>query len=65
MDPLQTLSSWAPFHIDALGLVTPLGADEINVSVGHLAPSRWLEYMPLLAGFVVAGDGFRAVRAEE
>ncbi|KAJ5421473.1 hypothetical protein N7491_009918 [Penicillium cf. griseofulvum] len=57
--PWKVLSTWAPFEIDALGLVTLLGADEVNVSVGRLAPSKWLEFMPLLAGFVFAGDRFR------
>ncbi|KAJ5817099.1 hypothetical protein N7447_009332 [Penicillium robsamsonii] len=58
--PWKVFSTWAPFQIDALGLVTLLGADEVNLSVGRLAPSQWLEFMPLLAGFVFAGDRFRA-----
>ncbi|KAL4906350.1 hypothetical protein BDW74DRAFT_190268 [Aspergillus multicolor] len=57
--PWKALSSWAPFQIDALGLLTLLGANEVDVSVGRLAPSYWLEYMPLLAGFVFAGDRIR------
>ncbi|KAL2865282.1 uncharacterized protein BJX67DRAFT_359133 [Aspergillus lucknowensis] len=59
MYPWKALSTWSPFEIDALGLVTLLGANEVDVSVGRLAPSYWLEYMPLLAGFVFAGDRFR------
>lgn len=58
--PWKSLSEWAPFEIDALGLLTLLGANEVDISVGRLAPSYWLEYMPLLAGFVFAGDRFRA-----
>ncbi|KAL4779397.1 hypothetical protein BJX76DRAFT_365258 [Aspergillus varians] len=58
--PWKALSTWAPFDIDALGLLTLLGAKEVDVSVGRLARSQWLEYMPLLAGFVFAGDQFRA-----
>ncbi|GIK05564.1 hypothetical protein Aspvir_009677 [Aspergillus viridinutans] len=61
--PWKVLSSWAPFKIDALGLVTLLGADEVNTSVGRLAPSYWMEFMPLLAGFVFAGDRFRSKQA--
>src|SRR5947209_13311360 len=57
--PWQSLSSWAPLRIDALGIVTLLGAEEIDASLGRLAQSRWLEYMPLLAGFVFASDRFR------
>ncbi|KAL4815265.1 hypothetical protein BDW67DRAFT_164780 [Aspergillus spinulosporus] len=59
MYPWKALSNWAPFEIDALGLVTLLGANEVDTAVGRLAPSYWLEYMPLLAGFVFAGDRFR------
>ncbi|KAL4878458.1 hypothetical protein BJY04DRAFT_221179 [Aspergillus karnatakaensis] len=58
--PWKALSAWAPFDIDALGLLTLLGAKEVDISVGRLARSKWLEYMPLLAGFVFAGDQFRA-----
>ncbi|KAI9368949.1 hypothetical protein BJX61DRAFT_546030 [Aspergillus egyptiacus] len=58
--PWKALSTWAPFEIDALGLLTLMGANEVDISVGRLARSCWLEYMPLLAGFVFAGDRFRA-----
>lgn len=61
--PWGALVSWAPFKIDALGLVTLLGADEVNSSVGRLAPSYWLEYMPLLASFIFANDRFRSKQA--
>lgn len=53
------LHSWAPFHIDALGLVTFLGSEEVNLYIGRLVPSRWLEYMPLLGTFIFAGDRFK------
>ena len=56
MLPLQSLRGWKPFRLDALGLLTLLGAEEVNRSIGRLVPSRWLEYMPLLDAFVVAGD---------
>ncbi|KAF3484332.1 uncharacterized protein GIQ15_03656 [Arthroderma uncinatum] len=58
--PWKALSRWTPFEIDALGLLTLLGANEVDISVGRLARSYWLEYMPLLAGFVFTGDRFRA-----
>lgn len=57
--PWQVLSSWAPFHIDALGIITLLGADEVDAWLGRLALSKWLEYMPLLGGYVFATDQFR------
>ena len=58
--PLAHLRDWKPFQIDALGLVTLLGADEVNQSVGTLQHRRYTEYLPLLAAFVVAGDRFVA-----
>lgn len=58
--PWPSLSDWAPFRIDALGLVTLLGSEEVNNSIGRLVPSRWLEYMPLLAAHVVACDLIKA-----
>src|SRR6201996_5083392 len=59
MLPWAQLKPWQPFRLDALGLVTLLGADEVNNSVGRLVTSRWLEYMPLLGAFVIAGDRFK------
>ncbi|KAJ5168400.1 uncharacterized protein N7482_003994 [Penicillium canariense] len=56
-----TLGSWAEgtgLHIDALGLVTLLGAEEMNRSIGRLVPSLYLDYLPLLGAFVVAGNQF-------
>jgi hypothetical protein len=56
--PLAHVRDWKPFQIDALGLVTLLGADEVNQSVGTLQHRRFTEYLPLLAAFVIAGDRF-------
>jgi len=57
--PWHVLKTWAPFKIDALGLVTLLGAEEVDDAIGRLAQSTYLEYMPLLGAFVIAGDRFR------
>ncbi|KAJ5664203.1 hypothetical protein N7507_004934 [Penicillium longicatenatum] len=57
--PLSSLYHWEPFKVDALGLITLLGAEEVNTWVGRLVRSRWVEYMPLLAMYVIAGDRFR------
>lgn len=56
--PWRVLSHWSPFKIDALGLVTLLGAEEVNAAVGRLVRSAYLEYLPLLGAFVIAGDRF-------
>lgn len=52
-DSVWPLRSWYnvdPFKIDALGLVTLLGAPEVNRHIGKLVRSRYLEYLPLLGG---------------
>ena len=57
----DTLSSWADstnLHVDALGLVTILGADEVDARIGRLVPSRYVEFLPLLGAFVLAGNRF-------
>ena len=57
--PWKGLLTWAPFQIDALGLITLLGAEEVNASVGRLVRSTWLEYLPLLGAYVIANESFR------
>jgi hypothetical protein len=57
----ESLSSWAKgtgLRIDALGLVTLLGAEEMDRNIGRLMPSDYFDYLPLLGAFVVAGDRF-------
>jgi hypothetical protein len=56
--PLAHIKAWKPFQIDALGLVTLLGTDEVGQSIGTLQRRRYTEHLPLLAIFVVAGDRF-------
>ena len=57
--PWIKLLHWQPFRIDALGLVTLLGAEEIDASVGRLVRSRYLEFLPLLGAFVISADRFK------
>ncbi|KAJ5211324.1 hypothetical protein N7472_001463 [Penicillium cf. griseofulvum] len=57
----ENLNSWAQgtgLRIDALGLVTLLGAEEMDRSIGQLVPSLYLKYLPLLGASVVAGNRF-------
>ncbi|KAI1214587.1 uncharacterized protein F4807DRAFT_466182 [Annulohypoxylon truncatum] len=56
--PLSYLSNWAPFRIDALGLVTLIGAEEVNRSVGRLVQSRYAKYLPLLGAHLIADNQF-------
>ncbi|ETN47038.1 uncharacterized protein HMPREF1541_01228 [Cyphellophora europaea CBS 101466] len=61
--PWTGLLQWQPFQIDALGLITLLGAEEVNASVGRLVRSTWLEYLPLLGAYVIANERFREKEA--
>lgn len=55
------LTTWVEgtgLKIDALGLLTLLGAEEMDLSIGSLVPSPYFDYLPLLGAFVVAGNRF-------
>ena len=57
----EALNAWADrtrLRVDALGLVTILGAEEVDRSIGRLVPSAPLGFLPLLGAFVVAGNRF-------
>lgn len=56
MFPLEQVKNWAPFKIDALGLVTLLGAGQVDRAVGCLSRNRFIDHLPFLAINVVAGD---------
>ncbi|KAI1090689.1 hypothetical protein F5B19DRAFT_461891 [Rostrohypoxylon terebratum] len=55
---LNYLQNWSPFRIDALGLVTMIGAEEVDWAIGRLIFNPWTEFLPLLGAFVVAGNRF-------
>lgn len=58
---LHKVKTWiesSTFHVYALGLITLLGAEEVNLSIGHLQRRRYTECLPLLATFVIAGNRF-------
>ncbi|KAH3945329.1 hypothetical protein HBI56_073280 [Parastagonospora nodorum] len=46
---------WSPFKIDALGLITLLGAEAMRKSLGQLVYTPW-EHFPLLAGYIFADN---------
>ena len=56
--PWTTLEHWGPFRIDALGLITLLGAEEVTQSTGSLVKRKVTECLPLLGAWMVAGDRF-------
>lgn len=57
---IRWLLRWRLFKIDALGLVTILGTDEVNRFIGRLSRSRLTEYLPLVSSFVIASDGIKS-----
>ena len=58
MAPLSGLLHWAPFHLDALGLVTLLGAEEVSIAVGALENAGFSEYLPLFGTYLIAENKF-------
>ena len=52
----QVLKLWAPFKIDALGLVTLLGANELDLTIGSLFCNPITEFLPLLASYIIANN---------
>jgi hypothetical protein len=63
--PLRNIKTWSdsvPFEIDALGLITLLGAEEVSAAIGNLQRRRLTEALPLLAAFILAGDRFTSVQ---
>ena len=52
-----SIGNWSPFRIDALGIVTLLGAEEVNLAAGKLSENRWfIDCLPLLAANLIAAD---------
>lgn len=62
---LDFLHHWAPFRIDALGIVTILGAAEVDMVVGRLARHHFTGCLPLLCAFqspaIILSDNFQAL----
>jgi len=45
-----------PFRLDALGLVTLLGTQELDIAIGRLVTNHFTEYLPLLGAYIIAGE---------
>ncbi|KAF7513249.1 hypothetical protein GJ744_010645 [Endocarpon pusillum] len=61
--PLRNVLEWSPFRIDALGIITMIGSDQVESAVGRLVNSRYVEYLPLLGAFAIASDQFADARS--
>jgi hypothetical protein len=58
MFQLTALQDWVPFHIDALGIITLLGADEVSFAFGRLAGNRYSSFLPTVGAYVFAANIF-------
>lgn len=56
--PRDALSSFRPFQLDALGIVTLLGATQIDITVGALSHNWLTQYLPLMGAYVFASNQF-------
>ncbi|KAK5051420.1 hypothetical protein LTR84_003072 [Exophiala bonariae] len=56
--PLHRAFPWQPFRLDALGLVTLLGAEEVSRAIGGLQHSTITEYLPLMGAYLIAANRF-------
>ncbi|KAI8935179.1 hypothetical protein NX059_007772 [Plenodomus lindquistii] len=56
MGYLSGIRSWGPFKIDALGIVTLLGADSLRKSSARLVTNPYSAYLPHLAAHIYADD---------
>lgn len=56
--PLHGALPWQPFRLDALGLVTLLGAEEVSRAIGGLQHSSVTEYLPLMGAYLIAANRF-------
>lgn len=52
----EILRDWQPFRLDALGLITLLGADEVAKATGSLTQNVLTDYLPLLGAYKIASN---------
>jgi hypothetical protein len=53
---MSAVKNWMPFRIDALGILTIVGAVEVDHAVGRLVSSRFVERAPLLGAYTIANN---------
>lgn len=54
--PALEAKDWAPFKLDALGIVTLLGTESLRQSISRLVHNGFAEYLPLLAPQIIADN---------
>lgn len=55
---ITALQNWDPLRIDALGIVTLLGADQVSYAFGRLANDRYGSLLPTVGAYVFAANSF-------
>lgn len=58
MPIMYIVREWRPFQIDALGIVTLIGAKEVSVAVGRLATNGFTQCLPTVGAYVFARNDF-------
>ena len=56
MPVIKSAKDWAPFYIDALGLITLLAAESLRQSISRLVYNPYAEYLPFLAAQIFADN---------
>jgi hypothetical protein len=58
--PLGFIKDWSErsFKFDAISILAILGSSEVDQAVGTLMRRRYTEFLPLLAGQVIASNSF-------
>ena len=54
--PVLEAKDWAPFKLDALGIITLLGTESLRQSISSLVHNGFAEYLPLLAPQIIADN---------
>lgn len=53
---IPIIKQWEPFKIDALGLVTIMGAERTNRILGQLTHNTFTAWLPMLAAHIIANN---------
>ncbi|OSS43827.1 hypothetical protein B5807_11670 [Epicoccum nigrum] len=56
MFQLTSLKNWNPFKLDALGIVTLLGAEEVGFAFGRLTNNHFSVFLPTVGAYVFAAN---------
>ena len=56
MFQLTRLKDWNPFKVDALGIVTLLGAEEVGFAFGRLANNHFNRFLPTVGSYIFAAN---------